>query len=133
MERIGKLLALAACTAVAFTFGSAGAEESKVTIVKASSLDAMKVVRDKDTGRLRAATSEEIVEMNAAGSRLPSSILTLARPTTTTVTHPDGSVTARRSLDDLDSVVATRGTDGKLVLRHGGTHAAPVTQPLPKE
>jgi ABC-type Na+ efflux pump permease subunit len=133
MERFLKLLALTAGTAVAFAVGSASAEESKVTVVKAAGLDTMKVVRDKDTGKLRAATSEEIVEMSASGSRLPPSVLTLSRPTTTVVTRADGSGTVRRSLDDLDSLVATRTADGKVVLRHGGTHAAPATQQLPKE
>ena len=130
MNRMERLLAVMACTGVAFAAGGAVAGESKVTVVNA--LDAMKVVRDKDTGKLRAATSDEIVEMSASGSRLPPSVLGIARPVTTFVTRADGSVTVRRALDDLDSLVATRTADGKIVLRHGGTQAAPA-QTLPKE
>ena len=132
MNRMERMLAVMACTGVAFAVGGAVAGESKVTVVNVGGLDSMKVVRDKDTGKLRAATSEEIVELSAAGSKLPPSILTLSRPTTTMVTRADGSATIRRSLEDLDALVAVRTADGKIILRHGGTHAAPV-QSLPKE
>src|SRR5690349_15409389 len=133
MNRMERMLAALACTGVAFAVGGAVAGESKVTVVNVGGgLDAMKVVRDKDTGKLRAATSEEIVEMSANASKLPPSILTLSRPVTTVITRADGSVTVRRSLEDMDALVAVRTADGKIVLRHGGTHAAPV-QSLPKE
>jgi hypothetical protein len=132
MNRIERLLAVMACTGVAFAVGGAVAAESTVTVVKATGgLDSMKVVRDKDTGKLRAATSEEIVEMNNSGQALAPSLLSLSRPVTTMVTRADGSATIRRSLDDLDSLVATRTADGKLIVQHG-KHAVPV-QSLPKE
>ena len=133
MNRLERMLAVMACTGVAFAVGGAAAGESKVTVVNAGvGLDAMKVVRDKDTGKLRAATSDEIVEMSANASKLPPSVLTLSRPTTTVITRADGSVTVRRSLEDMDALVAVRTADGKIVLRHGGTHAVPA-QSLPKE
>ena len=133
MNRI-TMLAIMACSGVALAAGSAVAGE--VRIVKAgAALDAVKVVRDKETGKLRAASPEEIEEL----SKLPSpalapNIVVLRRPVTTSVVRPDGSATVRRSLDDLDSVVATRGADGKLVLRHAGQHGpAAAASNLPKE
>jgi len=132
MDRMSKLLALAACTGMAFAAGTAQAAESKVTVVNAGT-DAVKVVRDKDTGRIRAATAEEIEAMGP--SRLAPNIVTLSRPTTTAVTRPDGSTTIRRTLEDLDSVVMERGSDGKFRMRHGckDAPAAPATQTAPKE
>jgi len=135
MKRVARLLALAASSAVAIAAGGAVAADSKVTVVNAPvKLDAMKVVRDKETGRLRAATAEEIAEMNqATGGYAPNAVV-LNRPMTTVVTRADGSATIRRSLDDMDSVVANRTVDGKLVIRHGDKHApAAPAQSLPKE
>lgn len=132
MDRMSKLLALAACTGMAFAAGTAQAADSKVTVVKAGGgTDAVKVVRDKDTGKIRAATPEE---MDAMGnSSLAPNVVVLSRPVTTMVQRPDGSATIRRSLDELDSVVMERGADGKLSMRHGGKHVAPAPQTAPKE
>lgn len=136
MNRSSKALAVTACATVALCVSIANAEESKVTVVKASdALDQMKVVRDKETGKLRPATSDEIVAMSQdAKPGYGPSIVVLSRPNTTMVTRADGSATIRRSVDDLDSVVASRTADGKLHLQHGGKAATPAQQPAnPKE
>jgi hypothetical protein len=58
----------------------------------------------------------------------------LNRPGTTMIQRADGSATIRRSLEDLDSVVAERGADGRLEKRHGGKDAPKAsTQTAPKE
>ena len=131
MNRKTMLLAAMASTGVLFAAGTAAAAE--VTIVRAGpALNAMKVVRDKDTGKLRAATAEEIAAMgNTPASAFAPNVAVVSRPQTTIVTRPDGSATIRRSLDDLDNVVAVKGADGKLKMGHHQGPAA--TQPLPKE
>ena len=121
-----------ACTGVALASGGVVAGEVKVTVVKASGLDSMKVVRDKETGKLRAATPDEIAEMNRQPSNYVPNAAVLSRPVTTVVTRADGGMTVKRSVEDLDSLVASRDANGKLVIRHGDKHAAP-TQTLPKE
>jgi hypothetical protein len=129
MERIKGLLAVMACTGVALAAGGLQAAESKVTVVNApGKLDALKVVRDKLTGKIRAATPEEIEEMNAAphAAYLPNAVM-LSRPATTVISRPDGGATIRRGADELDEVVASKGADGKLNMGH--KHAAPTTQP----
>lgn len=131
MERIKGLLAVMAGAGLVLAAGSLQAAESKVTVVNApGKMDAFKVVRDKVTGRIRAATPEEIEEMNAAprSGYAPNAIM-LSRPATTMVQRPDGSATIRRGAEELDEVVASKGADGKLNLGH--KHAAPST--LPKE
>jgi hypothetical protein len=133
MDRMSRMLALAACTGMALASGVAQAAESNVVVVKAGGgTDAVKVVRDKDTGRIRAATPDEIESMGS--SSLAPNVVVLSRPATTMVSRPDGSATIRRSIDDLDSVVVERGADGKVSMRHGGKNApkAP-TQTAPKE
>ena len=136
MNRRSKALAVTACAGVALCVSIANAEESSVTVVKASdALSAMKVVRDKETGKLRPATSDEIVAMSQGSARsYGPSIVVLSRPNTTMVTRPDGSATIRRSVDDLDSVVASRTADGKLHMQHGAKAPAPAQQSAnPKE
>ena len=131
MNRVARLLALAASTAVAFAFGGAVAAETTVTVVKApGKLDGLKVVRDKETGRLRAATAEELVELNNAPATYAPNAVVLNRPVTTMVTRADGSATIRRSADELDSLLVSRDANGKLVVHHGDKPAA---KTLPKE
>ena len=128
MERIKGLLAVMAGAGLVLAAGSVQAAESKVTIVNApGKMDAMKVVRDKQTGRIRAATPEEIEELNAARTSYAPSPLMLSRPATTMVQRPDGSATIRRGADELDEIVVSKGADGKLNMGH--KHAAPSTQP----
>ena len=121
MNRKTGVLALAAGIAVAWAMGSAAAGESKVTVVKAGgALNALKVTRDKDTGKLRPATPDEVAQMGRASSPgYAPAIVVQSHPVTTLVTHPDGSMTVRRSLDDLDKVMVSRGADGKLTMGHG--------------
>ena len=129
MVQVNRVLAVMACAGAAFSAGMAISAESKVTIVNApAKLDAMKVVRDKDTGKLRAATAEEIDEMNAAprSGYAPNAVM-LSRPMTTIVQRADGSATIRRGVDDLDDIVVSKGADGKITMGH--KHAAPTTQP----
>ena len=132
MDRMARLLAIMASTGIACAVNGAVAGEVKVTVVKAGGADALKVVRDKETGKLRAANADEIAEMNRQpGSYLPN-VAVLSRPVTTLVTRADGSMTIKRSVEDWDSLIVSRGTNGKLVARHGDQHGAH-TQPLPKE
>lgn len=129
MNRMTRLLAGTACIGVAFA-----ADAGEVKIIQAGpALDAMKVARDKETGKIRPATAEEIAEMGRGPALAPNAVV-LSRPTTTMVTRPDGSATIRRSVEDMDSLVAARGADGKLVLRHSEKHAPALPQQsLPKE
>jgi hypothetical protein len=114
---------------VALAAGSLHAAESKVTIVNApAKLDALKVVRDKHTGKIRNATQEEIEELDAAPrTRYAPNPVMLSRPATTMVHRTDGGATIRRSADELDEVVAAKGAGGKIDMGH--KHAAPTTQP----
>lgn len=130
MERIKGLLAVVAGAGLVLAAGTLQAAESKVTVVNApGKMDALKVVRDKVTGKIRAATPEEIEEMNAAPRSYAPNAVMLSRPATTMVQRPDGSATIRRGADELDEVVASKGADGKVKLGH--KHAAPTN--LPKE
>jgi len=128
MERISKVLAVMACTGVALLAGGAIAAESKVTIVNApGNMDAMKVVKDKDTGKIRPATADEIDEMNAAPAHnyAPNAAI-LSRPATTLVQRADGSATIRRGADEMDAVLVSKGADGKVTLGH--KQSAPTTK-----
>jgi hypothetical protein len=129
MNRMTRLLAMTACIGVAVA-----AEAGEVKVIQAGpGLDNMKVTRDKVTGKIRPATAEEIAEMGR-GAPLAPSVLVLSRPTTTMVTRPDGSATIRRSIEDLDSLVAARGADGKLIMRHSDKNSPALPpQSLPKE
>src|SRR3954468_20606620 len=130
MDRIARLLAVTACTGMALSVGGASASEANVTVVKAgTALNAMKVVRDKETGKLRAPTDDEMAELSQAPNAYGPGVTILNRPAATTVNHADGSATVRRSLEELDSLVATRSADGKTVLRHRGAS----NPTLPKE
>jgi len=136
MNRRSKALAVTACAGAVLCVSIANAEESNVTVVKAGdALSQMKVVRDKETGKLRPATSDEIVAMSQGSARsYGPSVVVLSRPNTTMVTRPDGSATIRRSIDDLDSVVVSRAADGKLHMQHGAKgEASPAQTANPKE
>jgi hypothetical protein len=121
MNRKSGVLVLAAGIAVAWAAGSAAAGESKVTVVKAGdALNAVKVTRDKDTGKLRPATPEEAAQIGRASAPgYAPAIVVQSHPVTSLVTNPDGSITVRRSLDDLDKVMISRTADGKVRMGHG--------------
>ena len=137
MERMAKMLAILASSGVALAVGPAAAAESKVTVINAPAgkLEAFKVVKDKQTGKIRAATSEEIEEMNAAPSvGFAPNAAVLSRPASTLTVNTDGSMTGRRSFDELDSLVIERSADGKAQIRHGGKQAPAAAKPTaPKE
>jgi hypothetical protein len=118
---------------MALALGANAADEVKVIKVEGSALSSLKVVKDKDTGKLRAATPEEADEMaQRPTSRLAPNVVVISRPATTMVSRADGGVTFRRSLDDMDSLIAEKRTDGKLTVRHNGA-PVPSTPNLPKE
>ena len=131
MIRKTSMLAIMACTGLALAAGANAADEVKV-IKAGSALNDLKVVKDKHTGKLRAATPEEAEEMaRQPATRLAPNVVVISRPATTMVQRADGSATIRRSVEDLDALVAER-RDGKLTVRHNGSHA-PATPNLPKE
>jgi hypothetical protein len=137
MNRTTRLLALWAGTAVVLSAaGVAGAEESKVTVIKAGpALNDMKVARDKETGKLRAPTDAELADLQASRVTIAPHILDLVRPVTVLEVRADGSAVAKRSLADMDNLVITTGAGGKPVLQHsrsGKAPAAPTINP-PKE
>jgi hypothetical protein len=130
------MLAVTACTAVALVAGAAVAEEVKPVSKSGTALDDMKVARDKETGKLRAATPEEVASLKASGGGFATNIVVVTRPVTTVLVRPDGSAVARRSLDDMDNIVLSRDANGKAVLRHARKATAPAPAPatdLPKE
>ena len=111
-------------------FAACAVAAQGVTVVNAG-LDSVKVVKDKDTGKLRAATPDEAAAMaSQPAQRLAPNVVVMSRPNMSIVNRADGSATIRRSLDDLDSVVAERGANGKLNIGH---HGVPSTPNLPKE
>jgi hypothetical protein len=104
------------------------------TSTTSNTLDSRKAARDSETGQLRAPTTEENAELDAATARsrgTSTNVVVLRRPITTAEVRADGSVVAKRSLDDMDNLVAERRTDGKLAIRHGNVApaAAPATTP----
>jgi hypothetical protein len=119
-----KRLTLSACVAVAVVPGVCVADDAKVTVVRApAALSDMKVARDKETGQLRALTDSERAELNASGRSIAPNVVVLQRPTTTVEFRSNGSVVAKRSLDDIDNLVMSRTADGKVVMRHGNEPA----------
>lgn len=126
------LLAIAASTGVSF---AACAAENTVTIVNAGpTTESVKVVKDPDTGKLRAATPDEAAAMaSQPAQRLAPNVVTISRPATTMVNRADGSATIRRSLDDMDSLVAVKKADGKVSYGHKGDAAVQSNSNLPKE
>jgi hypothetical protein len=79
--------------------------------------------RDKQTGRLRAPTEEEmqilLEEERAAGTARAAK----AGPTAPIVVrvHPNGMRSAVLGPEYLVSITGQRGADGKLAISHGGT------------
>jgi hypothetical protein len=137
MNHTAKMLVSSACTAVAFAAGVALAEDARPAPANAANaLNDMKVARDKETGALRSPTQEEeaALRVRAKGTSYAPNVVVLRRPSTTVEVRADGSAVAKRSLEDLDSIVATRTADGKTVLRHSDKpESASSTQTLPRE
>lgn len=124
MNLLVKQLALSACVAAAFNPGLAIADDAKSVSTKpVDALSDMKVSRDKETGQLRAPTTEEAAELGAKGRSIAPNIVVLRRPVTTVEVRANGSAVAKRSLDDMDNLVLTRTADGRAVLRHADKSA----------
>ncbi len=100
---------------------------ASVKVQRVDTLDSRRASRDRDTGRLRAPTPDENAELDAARARnrgSESNVVVLRRPIGSVEVRADGSAVAKRSLDDLDNLVAERAAGGKLRVTHG--NAAPV-------
>ncbi len=130
--------ALAALTAMA---GPGYADEPATAPAAApaaasSTLSDMRVVRDKETGQLRAPTREESAEIDAMPRKSSTNVVVVSRPVSTVEARSDGSLVGKRSLDDMENLVMEKTADGKTVLRHGDevTPTTPAAQAeLPTE
>jgi hypothetical protein len=78
------------------------------------------VTRDADSGKLRAATSEELQTLAAKKAK---NAMRVAAPTTLSKTHSSGARGARLTDEFLTSSVAVRQADGTVVVQHGTTEA----------
>ena len=101
-----KLMVLSACAA-ALVPAVGTADPAKPSVA----LSDMKLARDKETGQMRAPTTEEEAALAAKARMLAPSVLLLRRPVTTVEYRADGSAVAKLSLDDMDNLVMTRGVD----------------------
>ena len=126
MSARGKLMALCAFAAVLVP-SVVQADNPK----PASALSDMKVSRDKETGQLRAPTAEEDASLASKARMLVPNVVVLRRPVTTVEIRSDGSAVAKRSLDDLDNLVITRGADGRAVIGHAGPTKTPAASTAP--
>jgi hypothetical protein len=97
---------------------------------------AMRAVRDKETGQLRAPTQDELKELlqaeraNRKARGLPEE--PSSEPQQVRV-HANGMKSVVLSEDMLVSVVAERDADGKLVVRHADPADEHVSQPAPEQ
>lgn len=82
---------------------------------KAAAQEGMVVVRDPQTGQLRAPTADELKELRARTPATAPSTAGLAAPRTpATITRGDGSRGVRLGEKGMVYDVVTRGPDGKL-------------------
>ena len=109
-----KLKALAAATALLAVAGAVQAGD----VQPVDAAQALRAVRDKDTGQLRRATPEQASQ--------PQRPLVVRQ-------YSNGMRSARLSPEYLSSLQATRQPDGSLKVTHGEAdeHAAPAPQSLP--
>ena len=138
MYRLTTQFALGALVALAAAGTPCLADEA-VAAQPAASADALRVVRDKATGKLRAPNPSELKEMleaekaqrKARGEPEPASAQPLA------ITHPaNGMISAKLGPEFLVSLEAHRDADGNLVVRHADPADEHVTAPqaqLPTE
>ena len=128
------------CLAVAAVFAAALAAPTVLADDTYGAMDGLRAVRDKDSGELRAPNSEELRAMieaekadraarTARGDKqsLPEQVILR--------TFASGMKSARLSEEYLVNVVATRDTDGNLVVSHANPadeHVAPANE-LPTE
>ncbi|MFK3739861.1 post-PEP-CTERM-1 domain-containing protein [Massilia sp. TN1-12] len=85
------------------------------------SADSQTVARDATTGRLRAATPEEVQALAASKARATARF---AAPRTLPKTHATGARGARLTDEFLTSSVAVRQPDGSLKIEHGTAETA---------
>jgi hypothetical protein len=86
----------------------------------AAGTDAMRVMRDKQTGQLRAPNNEELqqlLEAEKATRKARGAANTLPQQTTVR-THASGMKSATLGEEHLVQVVATRDETGKVVVQH---------------
>lgn len=83
----------------------------------ASAAQAMTVVRDRETGELRAPNATELAALKAAEAQPAKSRAQAVRNTPTEIRHTNGAV--EMTLDDSTTMysVATRNTDGTVSLQ----------------
>jgi hypothetical protein len=111
--------------------GTVAATEPTVTIVKPVKSDAAssrKVARDATTGKLRPTTEAEDAELEAAAASqrgANNGVLVVNRPSASVARLPSGAVVAKRTVEDLEQLIAVKTTDGKLQIDHASSRSTP--------
>jgi hypothetical protein len=95
---------LVCCCALAVPLAAGAAEPDQ---------DAMTVVRDPQTGKLRAPTADEVRALRASTLK-PNAQPVLPAPKPTATTRPDGTRAINLGERAMVFAVMTRGADGKL-------------------
>ena len=90
----------------------------------------LRVMRDKATGKLRAPTADELKAMEDAeqAARNARGLPQTAKTAPVVRTHPNGMRSAVLGKDQLISLQAERGRDGKLVVKHSDPKLDPSAQ-----
>jgi hypothetical protein len=97
---------------------------------------AMRAVRDKVTGQMRAPNQEELKELLQAERDARKARGLPEEPSSEPVkvrVHADGMRSAVLNQDMLVSVVAERNADGELVVRHADPADEHLTRPAPEQ
>lgn len=135
---VTSLLACAACSLPAMAAEPAAAPLTKQSPVQLDSAQAKQVVRDKETGKLRAPSEEEAAEMaatakaNRAARGLPDP--ETAAPAIVVRQHAGGMMSAVLGLEHMVTITAARGADGKLVRGHrDAAHEHPTAMPATRD
>lgn len=97
---------------------SASAQEAQSNV---QSVDAMTVVRDAETGKLRGATGEEATALKAAGT---ARAMRVAPKATQQKVHASGARGARLTDEFMSQNVAVRQPDGSMVEQCFDSHDA---------
>lgn len=105
--------------------------------VAAATAPSRRMVRDQETGRLRAATVQEMAEMDAAAraDRVARG-LPAEEPAKAVVVrqHPNGMRSATLGPEHMVTLRGQRGADGRIVQLHDDpAHAHPAKQPAATE
>lgn len=112
---------LGAASILALCAATLPAAAQQVAEPAPQSADAQTVARDASTGRLRAATPEEVQALAASKARATARF---AAPRTLPKTHATGARGARLTDEFLTSSVAVRQPDGTLKIEHGTAETA---------